>query len=201
MFETGFCWRQFSLPSVHNAPERFSRRTQLYAGFDVSLAPHTRFFGAAAMTTAVLADLFTPIVGRVNTSTHTRIFLEQVSLHLEAVNVASADRIARGAAQQIDLDRELVRQEQCEVQLQLDRLRSTRRAAYDGVVYELDRLINPGSLHASLANFFINARHYRRILHCLGAELGRALSFAYQSDRESIGCGLIAELRRTSPAM
>ena len=192
--------RRFPLLPRNYAARRFSGRTLLYSGLDAKLASHTRFFGAAAMTTAVFADLLMPIVGRLNVSAPTREFLEHVSRHLETINIETAHRIERGDLKKKDLDGELVRREQREVQWHLNGLKSTNSSAHAFIVYELDRILNATGFNASIGRFFVGGVRYRRVLQAVRAKQGRAVSFAHRDDRECIGRSLIDELRNGAPA-
>src|ERR1700686_3000496 len=78
----------------------FSRRAQFYTHLDGTLAHHTRFFGAAALTNLVLAE----VLSGCTVSQYTSQFLHHLSSYLESFNVDCARRIKSATAGFENLD-------------------------------------------------------------------------------------------------
>jgi hypothetical protein len=172
----------------------FDQRARLYASLDRRLASHTRFFGAAAVTNALLADLFSRPAGRICMAA-AFVVLVNLGRHLQKLNMARAHDISNGAVDGADLDSAMVSMEQSEVQAQLARLRSGDPRAYARTVSQMDRMLNLAALRANPAMLCLGGATYAGVLRVVGAELGRAVSFAHQHDRECIGRTLITRLR------
>ncbi len=112
---------------------------------------------------------------------------ESVSANLFINNAAIADSIRAGKFGSGRLaDRSLVHMEQDLVQSSLNSLRQEDPGGYDRVVKSINKLLN-GSV-----NFDNN---YAGILGGVRKQLGRAIDFSKQSDREAIGNAVISETR------
>jgi hypothetical protein len=175
------------------APRAFSMRTLLYAQWDRKLAAHTRFFGAAALTNMVLAKLADTC--RIGISRAALDFLAAVGGVLEPVNVELAWRIERGEICVADLDRAIVVMEQSAVESLLRDLRHADGSAYARTVAQIDRLLYWVGRYFVPFRYVPGVHVYSRVLRQVGAELGRRVSFALESDRVRIGRGLIGYLR------
>jgi hypothetical protein len=189
--------------SSTNAVGTFTRRAFLYARVDEDLSQHTRFFGAAALTNLMLARLFSRQGGWLAMSSTTGQFLQRLGSYLEDFNLEHARRI-EGAKARIDgLDTAMVRDEQVEVQHQLNRLKVSNAITHKGALADLDRLLNLNSLAwiASCSSSCANVAIYRAALAKVRAQFGRSIDFEDLDHRECIGISLIGELRCSTVTM
>jgi hypothetical protein len=180
--------------ATHGEYRACLRRAQAYRRWDQRLRGRTRFFAAAAVVSEVLALLCdTPL--RFAVSAAARRFLASLNADLELVNARSADRIESGALHSTELDAHLVRLEQAFVQTELNLLLRTRGEAAHALLGDCNRLLNAGGL-------WLGCSQTPHILRCALVDLRHsrraALDFGRQSDREQIGNGLIAAIRRGS---
>jgi hypothetical protein len=171
----------------------FGSRALEYASLDKRLCAYTRFYGAAAMTNATLAELFALRLCRSWMSVITRDFLIHLGRHLHGLNSGLADRVGASALEHEDLDRAMIRIEQSNVHVQLDRLRRRGPGEYAATIAQINRLFAIGRLMPT--RLLLRGTPYGQVLRTAQGNLGRALNFAFQGDRECIGWTLIRVLR------
>jgi RHS repeat-associated protein len=169
-------------------------RARMYTEIDSRVSTHTRFFGAAALTVAMFADLDLPTAEKF-TSTTFRTFMGGVSRDLETMNISTAIGIELGSISGPHLDTELVHKEQSAVQGHLDALEASDPVAYKEVVTEANNLLNPQGLETLGANILGSDRAYQAVLNNVRKSLGRNIDFSKQSDREAVGKAVINKLR------
>jgi hypothetical protein len=180
--------------------DEFGRRAQLYALLDRRLLLHTRFFGAAAWTNIALAELFSHPARRLWISNLTREFLTDLGRELQILNARIARTIEASVCDIEDLDRRIVRTEQTAVQLLLDGFRATNSAGAATAITEINRLLALTAMRNSAAILHTIGVSYGCALRAVEEELGRAIDFGLQSDRECVGITLINGLRGVKPA-
>jgi hypothetical protein len=167
----------------------------VYESLDRSLAQHTRFFGAAALTNSVLAVLFSRQTRFVTVSSVTGQFLWRLGAHLEDFNLERVGLI-RGAETAVEsLDVAMVQSEQAQVQEQLNRLKLSSTSLHAVVVTELDRILNSSGWLGACGTRYAGMATYRSALRRVRAQLGCAINFGDRFHRECIGGTLIGELR------
>jgi hypothetical protein len=165
---------------------------RLYVSWDQRLAGVTRFFGAAALTNALLAQLHAH--GGLWVSHVALQFLDSMGTQLQLANMRLACRLAHAPCYATDLDQRIVWCEQSIVERVLQRLRRTDGAHIQSIVLELDRLLALASSSTLLGT--AGLRLYSQVLRGVARDLGRRIQFAGCSDRVRIGCGLIDHLRQ-----
>jgi hypothetical protein len=173
----------------------FSRRAQLYACLDRSLAQHTRFFGAAALTNSMLAVLFSRHANCLPVSATTSQFLQHLGGYLEDFNLGRVKRIKNSETRGARLDVAMVQSEQAQVECQLNRLERSDATTYDVALTELDRILNSPGWLTTCGNLVAGATTYRLALRTVRTALGRPIRFGDRFHRESIGWSLIGLLR------
>jgi hypothetical protein len=178
---------------------RFQRRADLYADWDRRLAPRTRFFAAAAVTNALLFDLFSGFGVNLWVSQVTATFLMHLGQWLEQINVGFARRIETGLVDSGNLDRQMVAMEQREVQGQLEALKLRDPRGYAITILQINRLMRVAGLNPTPARLLANGTTYCEVLRVVRAQLGRPASFGRCQDRECIGQALIGRMRGGSP--
>ncbi len=179
------CWAK-------RMPCEFQARMRLYVYWDQRLAGLTRFFGAAALTNALLAELH-PCC-RLWVSRSALHFLNVVGARLQTVNMCLARQLADAPLYAVDLDQRIVWHEQSVVEGLLQSLQRNHRARIQGIIVELDRLLSLGSSSALAGT--PNLRVYSAVLRAVTRDLGRRIQFAGRGDRVRIGCGLTDYLRQ-----
>jgi len=175
----------------------FAARVELYSAWDRKLHLQTRFFGAAALVNAALAELWPRCTLARFAYRPALTFLASLGDRLQVFNTAMLRRIELGDWSNADWDTALVRLEQAAVEGILARLQRIDRQAHSNVTRQLDRF-----------------------LYCLGRRIGgstygpctavlsfglreiqlaspRALRFASLSDRVNVGTTLIRIMRGT----
>jgi hypothetical protein len=174
-------------------PPQFRCRVQLYAQWDVQLAEHTRFFGAAAVTNALLARLckFSPVL----ISSATLNFLNQAGAELQSLNSRLAAQIGNHQCVVTDLDEAIIRTEQAALQSELRKLATHNRGSYRRTILEVDRLLR-GLRISRLLPAFAEVRTYATVLGAVHHCLGRPATFARECDRVCIGRQLIRHIRQ-----
>ncbi len=175
---------------IANGWSDFCRRADLYQNYDALLGGRTRFFGAAAMTVTMIADLDMPIVGQLALSGGSRSFLSGLSHDLEQMNGQEALAIEHGTLGGIGLDDRLVHAEQSSVQAHLNALSSSDPGAYASLISQVNGLLNPNGSAAAAASMYSSDRQYHSILNSSRSGLGRDIDFSRQGDREAIGNAL-----------
>jgi hypothetical protein len=166
----------------------FAARVELYSAWDRKLHSQTRFFAAAALINAALAELWPrcPLVRFAYGSGLT--FLADLGEYLQAFNVNILHRIESGRWRAADWDTDLVRLEQAAVERRLAQSDSRMRAS---VTRQLDRFIHclarrVGGLRYGPATTVLSGA-----LHEIQLASARALRFASLSDRVTVGTTLI----------
>ena len=149
----------------------------------------TRFFGAAALTNAVFAQLFS-LLPRLSLA-HGYRFLSEAGAVLECANLNWACELRQRSNAGWGLDYELVSREQRLLQALLQ----ARAAEQRPICGELDALLNEGHLAAVSARALPRSRRYSQVLKSVRAEVGGALEFASERHRVRIGLRLVHQLR------
>jgi hypothetical protein len=183
-----------SLAVMARAGAPFLHRAHLYRQWDLQLCRQTRFFGAAALTNLVLAELFSRPAARMWLAPATQSFLLKAGKVLEALNHKVAQELAR-RSQDTRLDAQLVAIEQSALEYLLHSLRAADASAHAVTTSQLNRLLDLrtwGYLQA--LNLSPSAGVYERVLKRVRQELNRHIRFSLQSDREHIGRTVIALL-------
>ena len=170
----------------------FAQRHQIYSQLDAKLAARTRFFAAAALTNAVLAELFRFLPGNaLNDAYH---LLSDAGGLLEAANVRFAHELEIDAGRERELDRSLV----CREQGLLQSFLNTRMAGtcqWWSTRAELNRLLNAQHYASVGALLLAQCRRYGEVLRGVRARLAVPLDFALESHRIQIGVGIIRHIR------
>jgi hypothetical protein len=173
----------------------FASRALQYAALDKRLCAYTRFYGAAALTNSVFAEVFGRRVCCLWVSEVTLEFLTRLGRNLQHLNMRLASRIQGSLLDAEDLDRSMISIEQSAVQIQLERLRLKDLDRHAAIISQINRLIAVGSFRVTPTRLLLKEAPYGHILRVALGELGRALNFASQSDRECIARSLIRVLR------
>ena len=173
----------------------YCRRAALYSRLDGKFAGQTRFYGAAAATTAMLANLSMPGFGQAMVSNSTRQFMSDMSSSLEAMNMRMAKSLEGGAMNGANLDLKFIHAEQTAVQGHLDAFNARDPSAYASMIAEVNGLLNPSGVKEGMANFYGTDRAYQRVLDGVRNDVGGEIDFANQGHREAIGKALVKELR------
>ena len=188
------------LGAMARACEPFLHRAHLYRQWDLRLFRQTRFFGAAALTNLVLADLFSRPAARMWLAPGTQSFLLEAGKVLQALNFKVAEELAR-RSQNTNIDAQLVAIEQSALEYLLHSLRAADAAAHAVTTSQLDRLLDlRGWRYLPALNLSPSAGVYERVLKRVRRELNRHIRFLLQSDREHIGRTVIALLPYASQA-
>jgi hypothetical protein len=174
--------------------DEFRRRVGMYSSWDTRLSRHTRFFAAAAVTNAALAELFSWWSARLFLSTAAASFLSEVGFVLEQQNLQLASQIADQPPASNALDRSIIQWEQDTVERMLCRLRYSNAATHQHVIRQINRILDLVKTACTARWPFPHAVQYARVLRSACFELGRPTDFAIQADRELIGLTLIARL-------
>ena len=175
---------------------RFDRRAARYRSLDVQLAPHTRFFLAAAVTNEALRDLCHM---RVVLSIRTVVFLCTLGGSLARKNEMMARRMPAGDARVNRRDKDFVSVEQTVVEARLAEFRCSAPEAYGQIMREIDALFNCHWPNPLLSLLFPTAAWYVNVLRTVRRQLGTELVFAEPLHRISIGHSLIAKLAAAHP--
>lgn len=177
-----------------NETSAYCVRGYFYAQLDARLSGSTRFFGAAALTVTMLADLDFPISG-LFVSSSTRSEMASISSRLESFNRSTAAAIENGRLGGANLDAELVHREQTVVQTQLNALQKNDPESYKSLVSQVNGLLNPSGGTAIAANLYATDSRYQSVLSSVRKSLGRDINFSNQSDREAIGNALVKSVK------
>jgi hypothetical protein len=170
----------------------FERRSALYARLDEELFNWTRFFGAAALTNAVLAQFFRLTPRVVPRSCE---FLRQLGSVLEAANLQYAAAIKRQAPASAALDCRLVRSEQRLVQCWLVEQQARADSRWDSIRGEINGVLNECHFTSVFSRCFARSRYYYGVLRRIRRETGVPFDFASESHRVRIGLGLVERIR------
>ncbi len=119
----------------------FRRRVALYSAWDGRFAGRTRFFAAAAVTNAALAELFGLCRARSFLSCTTASFLSEVGFVLEGLNLDVAGQMALGAGSVADFDAYMIHSEQSAVEILLRELKRLKPATHQQVIEQINRLL------------------------------------------------------------
>jgi hypothetical protein len=172
---------------VHGSIQ-FDRRSALYALLDRELFSRTRFFAAAALTNAVLAQFFRFAPrSRARPIYHV---LNNIGSMLEAANVQFARNVRCQLATGERLDHYLVTCEQRLVQGYLDAHDSPNE-----VRGELNGLLNESHVASLFSRWLMGCHHYHCILRKIRREMRAPLDFANEVHRVRIGLALIHQIR------
>lgn len=173
-------------------PSPFLIRYGLYSTLDRQLNGYTRFFGAAAMTNAVLAHcprLQSPIERTCYP------FLNNLGKELQTANLRFAAAISLDTLMGPALDRHLICNEQRLVQTYIASRQSLAGGHWERIRRNLNDLLNERSALSVMARCFARSREYYSVLRHIREEVG-VLDFANESHRVRIGLGLTRHLRR-----
>jgi hypothetical protein len=183
-------------PGLNTTPQKeFSRRAFTYSCLDERFARYTRFFAAAALTNAVLAELATHRARWVCVSRTTIGALISLGGLLEVINLRCARRL-EVLPPSSGLDLTFVETEQAYVESVLRSWLRHSARRHNRIINELDRLLRgvatgPLPLPGSVA-----VRRYARVLRAVTMTSGHYPSFASCDDRIKIGAALILEARQ-----
>jgi hypothetical protein len=177
--------------------DTFAARVELYSEWDRKLHSRTRFFGAAALVNAALAELW-PRCALTRFACGAGLnFLASLGEHLQTFNVTMLHRIESGRWRAADWDTALVRLEQAAVDRRLARLEQSDSRMHANVTHQLDRFLYclarriGGSSYGPCTALLSGGL---REIHFASA---RALRFASLSDRVTVGTTLIRIMRGT----
>ncbi len=173
----------------------FSRRARAYSRLDERFAPHVRFFAAAALTNAVLAELATHRARWICISRTTMGALVTLGGLLEAINLRGAERLELATASS-GLDAAFVEMEQSYVESVLRDWSRRCAPRHQQLISELDLLLRVVATGGMPLPGSANVRRYARVLRAVTAACGRCPSFASCDDRMRIGTALIHEARQ-----
>jgi RHS repeat-associated protein len=176
----------------------YCERSLEYSQFDSMFRGKTRFFGAASMTTAMLADLSMWPANLFVSSSTTRNFMAGLSRDLQAMNERAAYAIYNGTLGGAHLDARLVHSEQTSVQQHLGAFAARDPSGYRSMIAEVNRLLIPRGAMAAAASTYSDDAHYQGVLSGVRRTLGRDIHFENQGDREAIGNALIKDLSNSN---
>lgn len=170
----------------------FSARVELYAGWDLKLQSRTRFFGAAALVNAALAELWPGCALAHITYGRGLRFLAGLGTYLQACNAQMLRRIELGHWRAADWDAALVRSEQLAVETFLERLESSERA---NVIRQVDRFLYLLARRIGSSRYGPCTAMLSGGLQQIQLALPRELRFSLLSDRVAVGTTLIRMVR------
>jgi hypothetical protein len=173
----------------------FARRAERYSSLDQRLAGYTRFFGAAALTNAVLAELCAHRARWIWLSPPTISAMMSLGGYLEAVNVNCARSIERAIRSPGSLDASFIEMEQVVVESILRNWARRCMPRYRQLIAELDRVLGVVASGWVPLRSSAHVHQYIKVLRVVKATAGRCPSFASCADRMRIGNALIAEIR------
>ncbi len=184
------------------AAASFLHRAHNYSVFDRRLSCHTRFFGAAALTNQVLAEIVSHPLAKTWLSASTVHCLRDLGGSLMSVNENAAATLMRVERPARGWDAAMVSMEQSLVQTYLSRLESQEPRTYLAIVKQMDGLFSAARFASMerLASVYAALRchsfRYAAALRTVSSRLKRPICFSIQGHRELIGNTLIAGLRR-----
>jgi hypothetical protein len=169
----------------------FERRSALYARLDAQLRDRTRFFGAAALINAVLAELFDvfPLIRALRSFA----FMSELGAALEIANLQYAHEINCAALPRCALDHTLVCAEQRRVQsfVQAHQTRGMRQ--WEAIRSELNGLLNDRYAVSLGSRYCLRLSRAAREVR---GYFGTKLDFAAEPHRIGIGLKLIEHIRQ-----
>jgi hypothetical protein len=178
--------------------DRFAARVELYSEWDRKLHSRTRFFGAAALVNAALAELW-PRCALARFGSGAGLgFLASLGEYLQAFNVAMLHRIEAGRWCATDWDAALVRLEQAAVERQLALLEQSDSRLHANVTRQLDRFLYCLARRIGGSSYGPSTSVLSGGLREIQFASARALSFASLSDRVTVGTTLIRIIRVTN---
>jgi hypothetical protein len=175
----------------------FDRRSTLYAGFDEQLHDHTRFFAAAALVNAALANLFA--VWPSFELPRSLIFLSEIGASLEIDNLGYARSISR-RVRGAPLDHALVFAEQARLQRHVREHQARCPRQWHHIRRELNGLLNARYSAALFSRWCMASGPLSEVLREAQGPSRLELDFANKSDRVRIGLKLIEHVRKKSAA-
>jgi hypothetical protein len=175
----------------------FTARADLYRQWDRQLHSKTRFFGAAALVNAALAELWPRCALTRLAYAPGLSFLASLGEHLEAFNLTVRGRIESGWACAEDLDTALVRLEQGAAERVLTCLERSDRRMHATVTRQLDRFLFCLGRRIGASSYGPCTAVLSGGLRESEAVSARALQFASLSDRVTVGNTLVRMMRNT----
>jgi hypothetical protein len=175
----------------------FERRAGLYRQIDSRLRSRTRFFAAAALTNAVLAQLFRYVPDRSLENAY-RLLNEGGAL-LEAANLEWVRVPPEHTQVPSELDQILVRGEQRLLQSFLDTAPGTHRGSRIVITEDFNRLLNRRHWALLGAPCLEHSRRFLRVLDSVRIGLGHCFDFTVESHRVELGLGIVGDVRRREP--
>ena len=177
--------------------DTFAARVELYSEWDRKLHSRTRFFGAAALVNAALAELWPRCaLARVAYGPGLN-FVASLGEHLQTFNVTVVRRIELGRWCAADWDTALVRLEQAAVEGRLARLERSDRRMHADITRQLDRFLYCLARRIGGASYGPCTSVLSGGLREIQLASARALRFTSLSDRVAIGIVLIRIMRGT----
>ncbi|MEZ5886083.1 MAG: RHS repeat-associated core domain-containing protein [Paracoccaceae bacterium] len=175
----------------------FCDRAFVYYDLQIELSARTNFFGAASLTSRMLANIDEIELSFMSVSGETRGFLRTVGAALEPLNMKMTSAVRSGLLSGSNLDYRLVHMEQSAVQQQLEKLKNTKPQVYERVLREINGLLNAKDGFSRWAGGLLGADgDYQDVLDRVREKLGHDIDFESQKDREAIGRELVDELER-----
>lgn len=177
--------------------DTLAARVELYSEWDRKLHSRTRFFGAAALVNAALAELWPRCaLARVAYGPGLN-FLASLGEHLQTFNVTVLRRIELGRWCAADWDTALVRLEQAAVERLLARLEQSDRRMHASVTRQLDRFLDCLARRIGGPSYGPCTVVLSGGLREIQVASARALRFTSLSDRVTVGTTLIRIVRAT----
>jgi hypothetical protein len=175
--------------------DTFAARVELYTEWDRKLHSRTRFFGAAALVNAALAELW-PRCALARLAYGPGLnFLAGLGEYLQTFNVTMLRQIERGRWPAADCDAALVSLEQSAVQMRLTRLEESDSRLHTRVTRQLDRFLYCLSRQIGESTYGPHTAMLSSGLREIQLASPRALKFASLSDRVTVGTTLIRLIR------
>ena len=154
---------------------------------------HTRFFAAAALVNAALAQHFGFLAAI--RAPRSLSFLNAVGTALEIDNLNFAQDLSRRHSASM-LDHALVHAEQGRLQRYVCVHQSRRPQEWESIRAELNGLLNGRYAGSLLSHWCNSARRLSIVLGEVRRDVHGELDFADETHRIRIGLGLIAQIRR-----
>jgi hypothetical protein len=175
----------------------FAARVEMYREWDSNLRSRTRFFAAAALVNAALAELW-PRCALTRLAYGPGLnFLAELGAHLQTFNAALLQRVHEKPWQAADWDTVLVSLEQLAVERRLARLEQVDQRLHATVTRQLDRFLYCLSRQIGMAGYGPCTALLSGGLREIRIGSPRTLKFASLSDRVAVGTTLIRVMRRT----
>jgi hypothetical protein len=175
----------------------FTARVELYREWDRAFHSRTRFFAAAALVNAALAELW-PRCALTRLAYGSGLnFLAELGAHLQTFNAVLLRRVHEGPWKAPDLDTALVSLEQLAVERKLARLEQVDPRLHGRVTRQLDRFLYCLTRQIGMSGYGPCTVLLSRGLREIQLDSPRTLRFASLSDRVAVGTTLIRVMRRT----